>query len=141
MKKIELYTDGSCLGNPGPGGWAYILKYGKHSKQNCGAQKNTTNNQMELLAIIKALEALKMPCEISLYTVSNLMVQSINEWLFNWVKKDFKGKKNVELWKKYLELSKPHIIKAFWIKAHAGHPENELCDNLARTAALNLQNA
>lgn len=93
---------------------------------------------MELTAIIEALKALKKPCEITLYTDSNLMVRSINEWLETWVKKDFKGKKNVALWREYLELAKPHCIKAFWLKAHAGHAENERCDTLARTAALNL---
>lgn len=138
MHKIEIYTDGSCLGNPGFGGWAYVLKYEGHIKEASGAQANTTNNQMELTAIIEALKALKKPCEITLYTDSNLMVRSINEWLETWVKKDFKGKKNVALWREYLELAKPHCIKAFWLKAHAGHAENERCDTLARTAALNL---
>ncbi|MCW1360876.1 ribonuclease HI [Campylobacter sp. US33a] len=139
MKQIKIYTDGSCLKNPGFGGWAYILEYKNHQKEGFGSQENTTNNRMELLAIIKALEALKEPCEISLFTDSNLMVQSINEWLKDWVKKDFKGKKNVDLWKEYLNLAKIHKIKAFWIKAHNGHTQNERCDFLARMAALNLQ--
>ncbi|TQR32384.1 ribonuclease HI [Campylobacter sp. MIT 99-7217] len=138
MKKIEIYTDGSCLKNPGFGGWAYILRYKNNEKEGFGAQADTTNNQMELRAIIEALKALKEPCEISLFTDSNLMVQSINEWLEGWIKKDFKGKKNVSLWKEYLEAAKTHHIKAFWIKAHNGHDENERCDFLARTAALNL---
>ncbi|TBR78251.1 ribonuclease HI [Campylobacter novaezeelandiae] len=139
MKQIKIYTDGSCLNNPGFGGWAYILRYKEHEKIGFGAKENTTNNQMELLAIIEALKILKEPCEIELYTDSNLMVRSINEWLETWVKKDFKNKKNVDLWKEYLKFSKDHKIKAFWVKAHNGHIENEKCDKLAREAALNLQ--
>lgn len=107
----------------------------------CGAQKDTTNNQMELRAIIEALRALKEPCEIALYTDSNLMVQSINEWLAGWVKKDFKGKKNVPLWKEYLHAAKPHKITAFWVKAHDGHEFNERCDELARKAASELKSS
>ncbi|MBK1972335.1 ribonuclease HI [Campylobacter sp. TTU-622] len=139
MKQIKIYTDGSCLNNPGFGGWAYILRYKEYEKIGFGAKENTTNNQMELLAIIEALKALKEPCEIELYTDSNLMVRSINEWLDVWIKKDFKNKKNVNLWKEYLKFSKNHKIKAFWVKAHNGHIENEKCDKLAKEAALNLQ--
>lgn len=139
MKKIEIYTDGSCLNNPGFGGWAYILCYKEHKKEAFGSEENTTNNRMELRAIIEALKALKEPCEISLYTDSNLMVQSINEWIYSWVKNNFKNKKNIDLWKEYLNISYEHKIKAFWIKAHNGHLENERCDFLAREAALNLQ--
>lgn len=139
MKAVEIYTDGSCLENPGFGGWAFILSYQGHEKIAYGSQANTTNNQMELRAIIEALKALKEPCEISLFTDSNLMVQSINEWLENWVEKDFKGKKNVSLWKEYLIAAKPHKIKAFWVKAHNNHPQNERCDEMARNAALKLK--
>lgn len=139
MKSIEIYTDGSCLDNPGFGGWAYILSYQGYEKVGFGAQANTTNNQMELRAIIEALKALKEPCKIALYTDSNLMVQSINEWLEGWVKKDFKGKKNVPLWKEYLHAAKPHKITAFWLKAHNGHELNERCDELARKAATELK--
>lgn len=139
MKSIEIYTDGSCLNNPGFGGWAYILTYKNHTKEQCGACEDTTNNRMELMAIIKALKALKEPCVVKLYTDSNLMVQSINEWLDGWIKKDFKGKKNIDLWKEYLEVAKDHKITAFWVKAHNGHELNERCDELARNAALKLQ--
>ncbi|MCX2683287.1 ribonuclease HI [Campylobacter sp. MIT 21-1685] len=138
MKTIELYTDGSCLNNPGFGGWAYILRFGEYEKTESGAEENTTNNRMELLAIIKALEVLKEPCEILLFTDSKLMVQSINEWLDSWIQKDFKGKKNVDLWKQYLHKAQIHKMKAFWIKAHNGHKYNERCDFLARTAARKL---
>lgn len=139
MKCVEIYTDGSCLNNPGFGGWAYIVRYKGHQKEGFGSKKNTTNNRMELMAIIEALKILKEPCEVKLFTDSNLMVQSINEWLDDWIKKDFKGKKNVDLWKEYLQVSKSHQIQAFWIKAHNGHEENERCDILAREAALKLQ--
>lgn len=139
MKSIEIYTDGSCLNNPGFGGWAYVLSYKNHIKECSGACENTTNNRMELMAIIKALEALKEPCEIKLYTDSNLMVQSINQWLKDWIKKDFKGKKNVDLWKEYIKVAKNHDICAIWVKAHNGHEFNERCDTLARQAALKLQ--
>ncbi len=139
MKKIEIYTDGSCLNNPGFGGWAYIVRYKEHEKIGFGAQENTTNNRMELLALIEALKILKEPCEIKLFSDSNLLVQSINEWLENWVKKGFKGKKNVDLWQEYLKIAKNHKIKAFWVKAHNNHEENEKCDKLARKAALSLK--
>lgn len=139
MKSIEIYTDGSCLNNPGFGGWAYILRFKEYEKENFGSESNTTNNRMELRAIIEALKALKEPCEISLFTDSNLMVQSINEWLENWVKNGFKRKKNIDLWQEYLSLAKKHKIKAFWIKAHNNHKENERCDTLAKEAALKLQ--
>lgn len=139
MKSIEIYTDGSCLNNPGFGGWAYVLSYKNHIKEYSGACENTTNNRMELMAIIKALEALKEPCEIKLYTDSNLMVQSINQWLKDWIKKDFKGKKNVDLWKEYIKVAKNHDICAIWVKAHNGNEFNERCDTLARQAALKLQ--
>ncbi|WP_291950231.1 ribonuclease HI [Campylobacter sp.] len=139
MKSIEIYTDGSCLNNPGFGGWAYILSYKNYKKENSGAFENTTNNRMELMAIIQALKALKEPCDIKLYTDSKLMVQSINEWLKEWVKKDFKNKKNTDLWQEYLAISKGHKIFAIWVKAHNGHELNEHCDMLARNAALRLQ--
>ena len=140
MKSIEIYTDGSCLKNPGTGGWAYILRYKDYVKEGFGAEFNTTNNRMELKAIIMALKALKEPCEVSLFTDSNLMVQSINEWLDGWIKKNFKDKKNVDLWKEYIKVAKIHKVKAFWIKAHNGHLENEKCDKLAREAALAKEN-
>lgn len=139
MKSVEIYTDGSCLKNPGFGGWSFILRYKNYEKISYGSEKNTTNNRMELLAIIRALEALKEPCAVKIFTDSNLMVRSINEWLELWVKKGFRGKKNVDLWQEYLQASRPHKIQAFWIRAHNGHAENEKCDALARGAALALQ--
>ncbi|PSM53098.1 ribonuclease HI [Campylobacter blaseri] len=139
MKSICLFSDGSCLGNPGIGGWAYILDYKGKEKKQSGAQENTTNNQMELLAVINGLKALKEPCEVTIYTDSSYVANAINLWLTNWIKKDFKNVKNIPLWKEYIVTSKKHKIKAIWIKGHAGHPQNEECDKMARNEAINLQ--
>lgn len=139
MKQIYLFSDGSCLGNPGVGGWAYILRYKNHEKKEFGSKALTTNNQMELLAVLMGLKSLKEPCKIELFTDSSYVVNSINLWLKSWVKKNFKNVKNVDMWKEFLELSKPHQITATWVKGHAGHKENEECDDMARNAALNLK--
>jgi ribonuclease HI len=139
MKKIEIFTDGSCLGNPGNGGWCAILRYGEHEKILSGNEANTTNNRMELTAVIKALEALKEPCEIELYSDSTYVLKGLNEWLSNWIKKDFKKVKNVDLWKKYIEVSKPHKIHINWVKGHSGHKENEICDKIAKEEAEKLK--
>jgi len=139
MKKVHLYSDGSSLGNPGPGGYCSILKYGKAQKIIKGGEDNTTNNRMELKAVIEGLKALKTPCEVEITSDSNYVVKAINEWLANWVKKDFKGVKNIDLWKEYLEVSKPHKIKGFWVKGHDGHEENELCDKIAREEATRIK--
>lgn len=140
MKKIYLYSDGSSLGNPGPGGWGTILKYNDNIKELSGSQENTTNNQMELLGVIKGLQALKEPCEVEIISDSKYVVQAINEWLSNWIKNSWrtaskKPVKNLELWQSYVKISKQHKIKAFWVKGHAGHKENERCDFLARDEA------
>lgn len=140
MKKITLYSDGSSLGNPGPGGWGTILQYNGHEKELSGGQENTTNNQMELLGVIKGLEALKEPCHVKIISDSKYVVQAINEWLKNWERNNWKtaGKKdvkNLELWKRYLQASSKHQIEAFWVKGHAGHEQNERCDILARDQA------
>jgi ribonuclease HI len=139
MKKIEVFTDGSCLGNPGAGGWCVILRYGEHEKILKGGEKNTTNNRMELSAVINALEALKEPCEIELYSDSIYVLKGLNEWLPNWIKKNFKNVKNVDLWKKYIEVSKGHKIHINWIKGHSGHTENEICDKIAKEEAEKLK--
>ena len=138
MKKIEIFTDGSCLGNPGDGGWCAILRYKGHEKILRGGERETTNNRMELLAVIKALEALKEPCEIELYSDSTYVLKGLNEWLEGWIKKDFKKVKNVDLWKKYIEVSKPHKIHINWVKGHSGHKENEICDKIAKEEATKL---
>ena len=139
MKKIEIFTDGSCLNNPGRGGWCAILRYKNKEKILSGAEANTTNNRMELTAVIKALEALKEPCEIELYSDSTYVLKGLNEWLSNWIKKDFKKVKNVDLWKKYIEVSKPHKIHINWVKGHSGHTENEICDKIAKEEAQKLK--
>ena len=144
MKKIQLFSDGSCLGNPGAGGWGTILRFADKEKELSGSQENTTNNQMELLAVIKGLEALKTPCEVEIYSDSSYVVKAINEWLDGWIKKNWKNSakkdvKNQDLWKQYLDVSKIHKIKANWVKGHAGHPENERCDILAREQAESIQ--
>ena len=139
MKKIEIFTDGSCLGNPGKGGWCAILRYKGHQKILSGAEKNTTNNRMELLAVIKALEALKEECEVELYSDSTYVLKGLSEWLEGWIERNFKKVKNVDLWKRYIEVSKPHKIHINWIKGHSGHKENELCDKIAKEEAQKLE--
>ena len=135
MKSVKLFSDGSCLGNPGAGGWAYILQYGNAIKKASGAEAMTTNNQMELTAAIMGLSALKQPCRVELFTDSEYVVKAINSWLAKWVVTDFKGKKNADLWRRYLAAAAPHEIRASWVKGHAGHPQNEECDAMARAAA------
>ena len=139
MKIVTLFSDGSCLGNPGAGGWAYILRFNKAQKKESGGEVFTTNNQMELKAAIMGLKALKEPCEVRLFTDSSYVVNSINEWLANWQKRNFKNVKNVELWQEYLKISKPHKVVASWVKGHAGHPENEECDQMARDEAQKIK--
>jgi ribonuclease HI len=144
MKKINLYSDGSSLGNPGPGGWGTILEYGEHEKELCGGNPMTTNNQMELKGVIEGLRALKEPCDVHIISDSTYVVKGINEWLKGWVKNNWKTAakkpvKNDELWKDYLEVSKNHKIDASWVKGHAGHEHNERCDILARTEAEKLR--
>lgn len=139
MKTVSLFSDGSCLNNPGSGGWAYILEFKSHSKNASGAVPNTTNNQMELLAVINGLNALKEPCYVNLYTDSSYAANGINIWLDGWKKKGYKNVKNANLWQEIDRLTQIHTIKAHWIKAHSGHPQNELCDKLAREAATKLQ--
>ncbi len=135
MKKITLFSDGSALGNPGPGGYGVILRYGDKEKELSGAYAHTTNNRMELLGVIEGLKALKEPCEVKIVSDSSYVVKGINEWLNNWVKKEFKKVKNPDLWKEYLDISKRHKITAIWVRGHDGHEENERCDKLARDAA------
>ena len=136
MKKIEIFTDGSSLGNPGSGGWCAILRYKGHEKILKGGEDYTTNNKMELKAVIEALKALKEPCEIDLYADSTYVLKGISEWLENWIKKDFKNVKNPELWKEFYVLSKKHKINPIWVKGHSGHRENEICDKIAKEQAL-----
>ncbi len=136
MKKVYIYSDGSSLGNPGPGGWGTVLKYNNNTKEISGGKQDTTNNQMELQGAIEGLKLLKESCEVEIISDSKYVVQGINEWLKNWIKNSWKtaGKKpvkNQEQWKEYVIISKPHKVKAIWVKGHAGHEENERCDQLA----------
>ncbi|PKR59903.1 MULTISPECIES: ribonuclease HI [Thalassospira] len=136
---VEIYTDGACSGNPGPGGWGAILRFKGVEKELSGGDPETTNNRMEMMAAISALEALKRPCIINVYTDSSYVRDGITKWIFGWQKRgwktaDKKPVKNVELWQRMLEALKPHQVEWHWVKGHAGHPENERCDELARLA-------
>jgi ribonuclease HI len=135
VKKITLFSDGSALGNPGPGGYGVILRYGDKEKELYGGEAHTTNNRMELKGAIEGLKALKEPCVVDIVSDSSYVVKAINEWLEGWIKKDFKKVKNVDLWKEYIDVSKQHKINAVWVRGHNGHEENERCDKLARDEA------
>ncbi|MSU63778.1 MAG: ribonuclease HI [Pedosphaera sp.] len=144
MKKVTIHTDGGCEGNPGPGGWAAVLRHGEHSRELAGAEPATTNNRMELQAAIAALAALKQPCEVTLYTDSQYLRQGITQWLRNWKRNgwrttDRKPVKNDDLWRQLDELAIRHRIEWKWLKGHAGHPDNERCDVLAAAAIAQLR--
>ena len=134
--KVYLYTDGACSGNPGAGGWACLLKYKKVSKEISGGAKETTNNQMELTAVIEGLSSLKKSCEVELYTDSKYVLEGATKWLEGWIQKGWKkaDKKpvlNRDLWEKLIPLLEKHTISWHWVKGHAGHPENERVDTMA----------
>jgi ribonuclease HI len=133
---IEIFTDGASSGNPGPGGYGAILRSGQHYKELSEGFRKTTNNRMELLAVIKALEALKIPKQdVTIFSDSKYVIDAIEKgWLYGWMKKGFAGKKNKDLWLRYHEISKQHHIKFQWVRGHDGHPENERCDELAVAA-------
>lgn len=135
---IEIFTDGAAQGNPGPGGYGVVMRYNKHEKELSAGYRLTTNNRMELLAVIAGLESIKKTgIPVKIITDSQYVSRSIDEgWIWNWEKKNFKGKKNVDLWKRYIPLHKIYKPKLIWIKGHAGHPENERCDQLAVAAAM-----
>lgn len=140
-KQITLYSDGSSLGNPGPGGYGGILEYKGQRKEYFGGDAHTTNNRMELLAVIEGLKLLKEPCSVEVVSDSSYVVKTINEWLEGWVRKGFKNVKNVDLWEAYIEAAKPHHIRGTWVRGHDGHPENERCDELARNEALRIKSS
>lgn len=137
---VKIYTDGACLGNPGPGGWAALLRFGDHEKVISGGARDTTNNRMELTAALQALQALKKPCQVELFTDSEYLRRGITEWLPNWRARGWKRKggklANVELWQALDTAVQPHQVNWHWIRGHAGHPENERVDRLARQAVL-----
>jgi ribonuclease HI len=134
---VEIFTDGACSGNPGKGGYGVVLKFNQHRKELSEGYQLTTNNRMELLAVIVGLEALKIDNQdVTIWSDSKYVVDSVEKgWLWSWIKKDFKDKANPDLWQRYIPLHRKHKVKFRWIKGHAGHPENEHCDKLAVAAA------
>ncbi|WP_295968054.1 ribonuclease HI [uncultured Bartonella sp.] len=137
MKQVEIFTDGACSGNPGPGGWGVLLRWNGVTKELYGGEPDTTNNRMELTAAINALDALKEPCNVDLYTDSVYVRDGISSWIDGWKKKDWKTSakkpvKNADLWQKLDVARTRHNVNWHWVKGHAGHPENERCDELAR---------
>ncbi len=137
MKTVYLYTDGACSGNPGPGGYGAILKYGKYEKEICGGEPETTNNRMELLGVIKGLEALNEPCHVILTSDSKYVIDALSlGWAVKWKQNGWMRNKkdpalNPDLWEKLLQLASYHEMEYNWVKGHAGHPENERCDKMA----------
>ena len=136
MKEVTIYTDGACSGNPGPGGWGAILLYGERKKELSGGAKETTNNRMELTGVITALQALKEPCKVTIYTDSQYIVNAVNEgWLYAWAKKGWKRKggevKNPDLWQQVLTLLQKHEVTFIWVKGHAENAFNNRCDEMA----------
>jgi len=136
---VEIFSDGACSGNPGPGGWGTLLRYGTHVKELSGFSPETTNNRMELTGAIEGLASLKRPCTVRMTTDSEYVKKGITEWIDGWVKRGWKNsqKKDVanrDLWERLLELTKKHHVEWCWVRGHAGHPENERCDELARAA-------
>lgn len=144
MKNVEIYTDGACSGNPGKGGWGAVLVYGNKEKEISGAAADTTNNRMELTAVIEALNALKEPCNVTLTTDSKYVCDAVNQqWVYSWKKNGWKkaDKKpalNVDLWEKLLKLLDIHTVTFVWVRGHNGHPYNERCDTLAVNEYLRL---
>ena len=137
MKSVEIYTDGACSGNPGPGGWAAILRYGEFRKEMSGGEASTTNNRMEITGAIEGLSALREPCSVKLYSDSQYLVRAINEgWAKRWRARGWMRTNkdpalNSDLWERLLELLETHRVEFIWVKGHAGYPENERCDRLA----------
>lgn len=137
IKKVDIFTDGACSGNPGPGGWGAILRYGEVEKEISGGESDTTNNRMEMTAVIEALRLLKYPCEVTVYSDSQYVCNGINNhWVDNWRKNGWKTSQrqpvaNKELWEELLKLLDIHKVTFVWVRGHNGHPENERCDRLA----------
>jgi len=137
LQSVEIFCDGACSGNPGPGGYGAILRCGRHEKEISGGAKETTNNRMELSAAIEALRLLTRPCRVTITTDSQYLVKGMTEWISGWQRKGWRNSKkepvvNRDLWELLLELTQPHIVQWRWVRGHAGHTENERCDRLAR---------
>ncbi len=146
MKQVELITDGACSGNPGPGGWAAILKFGKHRKELWGSEKETTNNRMELKAAIEGLRLLKEKCDVHITTDSEYVLKGITQWIVGWKKNNWKSAskqpvKNQDLWQELDEQVQRHQVKWTWTKGHADHPDNNRCDELAVKASKTQANS
>jgi ribonuclease HI len=140
MKQVDIFTDGACKGNPGPGGWGVLLRMGKHEKELSGAEAETTNNRMEMTAVIRGLNALTEPCQVTLHTDSRYVIDGMTKWIHGWQKKGWinaskKPVLNKELWLELIDAAAPHRIEWIWVKGHAGHEENERVDRLASDAA------
>ena len=136
MNRVEIFTDGACRGNPGPGGWGALLRFGDDEKELCGGEAETTNNRMELMAVIQVLSALKRPCDVILTSDSTYVLKGIQEWMPSWKKRGWKTAakkpvKNVDLWKLLDDAIQGHTIDWLWVKGHSGHAENEIADQLA----------
>jgi len=141
MKQVEIHTDGACLGNPGPGGWGALLRCAGRERELAGGEAHTTNNRMELMAAIMALEALTSPCTVVLHTDSQYVQRGVGEWLKDWIRRGWKTAagqpvKNQDLWQRLSAAAAPHQVRWQWVKGHNGHPENERVDALARNAAI-----
>jgi len=140
MKRVEIYTDGACKGNPGPGGWAAILRMGKHEKEISGNEPDTTNNRMELTAVIRGLNALIEPCEVAVHTDSRYVLDGMTKWIDGWQRRGWKNAskqpvRNKDLWHELIEAAARHQVSWNWVKGHDGHAENERADRLASAAA------
>ena len=141
MKQVDVFTDGACKGNPGPGGWGALLRMGRHEKELSGSDAHTTNNRMELTAAIRALAALIEPCEVNLHTDSKYVMDGITRWVHGWKRNGWvtaskKPVQNAELWHDLIEVAAKHKIEWIWVKGHSGHPENDRVDKLASDAAV-----
>jgi len=140
MTSVEIFTDGACKGNPGPGGWGALLRMGRHEKEMSGSEADTTNNRMEMMAVIRALNALTRPCSVQLHSDSRYVIDGMTKWIEGWQKKGWKNAskkpvRNADLWHDLIEAAAPHQITWHWVKGHNGHPENERVDKLASAAA------
>lgn len=140
MKRVDIFTDGACKGNPGPGGWGVLLRMGEREKELSGGEPHTTNNRMEMTAVIRGLQALKEPCEVTLHSDSRYVIDGMTKWIFGWQKKGWvnaakKPVANADLWQELITAARPHKISWQWVKGHDGHVENERVDQLACAAA------
>ncbi|MEY3634164.1 MAG: Ribonuclease [Pseudomonadota bacterium] len=140
MKQLEIFTDGACKGNPGPGGWGAVIRYGKHEKEIAGGDPDTTNNRMELSAAIQALKTLSEPCHVKLHTDSKYVLDGITKWIHGWQRNGWKNAskqpvRNADLWRDLIDAVARHQVEWIWVKGHNGHPENERADRLASDAA------